>query len=114
MAKCLLPAKMGPSGLRYSFLTEIIESLFFFRDSATVNKVYPLSLLAFVASAHTLSVSRQPPPRHREETAKSGIGSSRGCGEGGRVPAQIAGLDHLFRRHVKPKKQHEIRVLAEV
>ena len=106
---------MDTSGLRYSFLTEIMDSLFFFRDSATVNKVYPLSLLAFVASARTLSVSRQPHPRHREETAnRQSSGSSRGCGKGGRVPAQIARLDHLFRRHVKPKKQHEIRVLAEV
>ena len=27
---------------------------------------------------------------------------------------QISGIDHLFRRHVKPKKQHEIKLLGEV
>lgn len=30
------------------------------------------------------------------------------------VRPQVAGLSHLFRRHVKPKKQHEIKHLGEV
>ena len=29
-------------------------------------------------------------------------------------PSQISDLGHLFRRHVKPKKQHEIKLLGEV
>ena len=32
----------------------------------------------------------------------------------GELGSQVAGLDHLFRRHVKPKKQHEIKHLGEV
>ena len=30
------------------------------------------------------------------------------------LPAQLEGLDHIFRRHVRPKKQHEVKVLGEV
>ena len=29
-------------------------------------------------------------------------------------PSQVGGLEHAFRRHVKPKKQHEIKLLGEV
>ena len=101
-----------------------------------MKKVYPLSLLAFVATTHALSASRQP--QHcRVETGEGrwstdlergrrskepvrGLGSSgkpvRGQGsvEGRKMIAQVAGLDHVFRRHVKPKKQHEIKHLAAV
>ena len=67
-----------------------------------MKQVYPLSLLAFAAAAGALALPRvqqQQPP-----------GSS--SGDGGRC--QVAGLDHLYRRHVKPKKQHEIKCLAKV
>ena len=71
-----------------------------------MDKVYPLSLLAFVATSHALSIPRQP-QKYREDTEEEVRAS------GGPV-SQVAGLDHVFRRHVKPKKQHEIKNLAEV
>jgi hypothetical protein len=105
----------------------------------SVNQVYPLSLLAFAATAKALSLSRDPPSlsptspypypspgahhghQHQRTTpatscdpptvasscSLSGNGSSGSC-------SQVAGIDHCYRRHVKPKKQHEIKCLAEV
>ncbi|XP_041037710.1 protein RRNAD1 isoform X2 [Carcharodon carcharias] len=69
--------------------------------------VWPLSLLAYRASAHALAFSRQPRG-----------GSPTPPGEGGRPEefrangSQSSKLSHHFRRHVKPKKQHEIRRLG--
>ena len=78
------------------------------RSYRPVDRVYPLSLLAFVATAHSLSLSRRPPRQASEgrtdEEEKEGRGSK----------SQVAGLEHVFRRHVKPKKQHEIKNLAKV
>ena len=79
-----------------------------------MDKVYPLSLLAFVASAHALLISRQPLPQRRNEESVP-TSKSRGAELRGRTMGpQVAGLDHVFRRHVKPKKQHEIVNLTEV
>ena len=107
--------------------------------------MYPLSFLAFVATAHALSLPRRrrtitdpdndPHPDTdlpaglesktlqssrpaREECALRG-GNKRLAKEGRKNsgaenPSQIGGLDHLFRRHVKPKKQLEIKLLGEV
>ena len=88
----------------------------FYRKSATVKEVYPLSLLAFVATAHALSVPRRPQKYGRgvgvgKYAAQNSGDVSRGKGRG---LAQVDGLDHMFRRHVKLKKQHEIRNLVEV
>ncbi|GCB81469.1 hypothetical protein scyTo_0022512 [Scyliorhinus torazame] len=69
--------------------------------------VWPLSLLAYRASAHALSFSRQP-----------WGGPSPTLGAGGRPEeyrtnrSQSSRLSHHLRRHVKPKKQHEIRRLG--
>ena len=80
-----------------------------------MKEVYPLSLLAFVATAHALSVPRQPQKYGRGvgvgKYAAQNTTVSRGKGRG---LAQVDGLDHMFRRHVKLKKQHEIRNLVEV
>ena len=63
--------------------------------------VLPLSLLAFAASASSLS--------HPNET------HSRSCWNGSEARlSQIPGVHHMFRRHVGLKKQHEIKQLAEV
>ncbi|XP_075380963.1 methyltransferase-like protein 25B isoform X2 [Mycteria americana] len=57
---------------------------------------WPLSLLAFAAAARALAFPR-------------------GCPGGTpRPPCQSARLHPLLRRHVKPKKQHEIRRLGEL
>ncbi|XP_021232321.1 protein RRNAD1 isoform X5 [Numida meleagris] len=58
--------------------------------------VWPLSLLAFVAAAHALSFPR-------------GQLGGAPC-----PPCQSPHLHPLLRRHVKPKKQHEIRRLGKV
>ncbi|NXD44914.1 RRNAD protein, partial [Copsychus sechellarum] len=57
---------------------------------------WPLSLLAFAAAARALAFPR-------------------GCRGGSpRPPCQSSHLHPLLRRHVKPKKQHEIQRLSEV
>lgn len=68
--------------------------------------VWPLSLLAFRASAHALAFPRES-------------GQSRGRAAGSEKPeefsenqSQSSLLGHIFRKHVKPKKQHEIRKLG--
>ncbi|XP_040433940.1 protein RRNAD1 [Falco naumanni] len=58
---------------------------------------WPLSLLAFAAAARALAFPR----------GQSGGGSPR-------PPCQSARLHPLLRRHVKPKKQHEIRRLGKL
>ncbi|EMP31335.1 Protein RRNAD1 [Chelonia mydas] len=69
--------------------------------------VWPLSLLAFKATAHTLAFSRTPHGR--------GGASATGRPEEFRENrCQSAKLNPLFRKHVKPKKQHEIRQLGKV
>lgn len=66
--------------------------------------VWPLSLLAFRTTAHRLAFPRRPqqdpaagrPEEFRENQSQSSM------------------LRHVFRKHVKPKKQHEIRKLGLV
>ncbi|XP_078392807.1 methyltransferase-like protein 25B isoform X2 [Cetorhinus maximus] len=69
--------------------------------------VWPLSLLAYRASAHALAFSRQP---------RGGSPSPPGAGGGPEEfranGSQSSKLSHHFRKHVKPKKQHEIRRLG--
>ncbi|XP_039886489.1 protein RRNAD1 isoform X1 [Simochromis diagramma] len=68
--------------------------------------VWPLTLLAFRATAHALAFPRES--------------RSEGCRVGGSVKpkeflenhSQSSLLGHIFRKHVKPKKQHEIRKLG--
>ncbi|XP_034030273.1 protein RRNAD1 [Thalassophryne amazonica] len=68
--------------------------------------VWPLSLLAFRATAHSLAFPRED-------------GQERGRVSGDVKPeefqdnqSQSSLLGHIFRKHVKPKKQHEIRKLG--
>ncbi|XP_050986444.1 protein RRNAD1 isoform X1 [Labeo rohita] len=68
--------------------------------------VWPLSLLALRSAAHALSFPRKAPGGHSQDT-------------GAAVPdefqsnqSQSSLLRHIFRKHVKPKKQHEIRRLG--
>uniref|UniRef100_A0A3P9L3X5 Ribosomal RNA adenine dimethylase domain containing 1 n=1 Tax=Oryzias latipes TaxID=8090 RepID=A0A3P9L3X5_ORYLA len=64
--------------------------------------VWPLSLLAFSATAHALAFPRQC----------SGTGLLRRPKEFLENHSQSSLLGHIFRKHVKPKKQHEIRKLG--
>ncbi|XP_039606891.1 protein RRNAD1 isoform X1 [Polypterus senegalus] len=75
--------------------------------------VWPLSLLAFRATAQALSFPRIP---HMETNLNIPMDKS-----GKAKPAeflkncsQSSMLSHIFRKHVKPKKQHEIRHLGRV
>uniref|UniRef100_A0A8C1FLM9 Methyltransferase like 25B n=1 Tax=Cyprinus carpio carpio TaxID=630221 RepID=A0A8C1FLM9_CYPCA len=68
--------------------------------------VWPLSLLALWTAPHALSFPRKAPDGHAQDT-------------GAAVPeefqsnqSQSSLLGHIFRKHVKPKKQHEIRRLG--
>lgn len=70
--------------------------------------VWPLSLLALRTAAHALSFPRKAPAGHPRDA-------------GAQMPdeftsnqSQSSLLGHIFRKHVKPKKQHEIRRLGKV
>lgn len=66
--------------------------------------MWPLSLLAFRATAHALAFPREcrqeRGPLKPEEFVEN--------------RSQSSLLRHIFRKHVKPKKQHEIRKLGMV
>ncbi|XP_040900338.1 protein RRNAD1 isoform X2 [Toxotes jaculatrix] len=68
--------------------------------------VWPLSLLAFRATAHALAFPREC---GRERSRES---SSVKPEEFQENQSQSSLLGHIFRKHVKPKKQHEIRKLG--
>ena len=127
------------------------------------SQVWPLSLLAFHSSVHSLSLSPRPLPPdtaacgqllQRDNTKKAASTQGDSCHGNGRTQQQLNGeeaavemttnetiasggvaqavvsplvsalssvrdgqllqLDHCYRRHVKPKKQHEIMTLAPV
>ena len=95
----------------------------FRKGDISLDRVYPLSLLAFVATAHTLSVTREPSLEveqqqlDREEIQqRDGASKMKELCEGKKKMKEdgIEKLQHVFRRHVKPKKQHEIISLGRV
>ncbi|XP_024241608.1 protein RRNAD1 isoform X2 [Oncorhynchus tshawytscha] len=79
-------------------------------DRLNVNRsyscVWPLSLLAFRATAHALTFPRTPQGNRRHEV---GMLKPEEFLEN---KSQSSLLGHIFRKHVKPKKQHEIRSLG--
>ncbi|CAG6014419.1 unnamed protein product [Menidia menidia] len=70
--------------------------------------VWPLSLLAFRATAHALAFPRDS----RDD--QGGIAGLLKPEEFLENQSQSSLLGHIFRKHVKPKKQHEIRKLGMV
>ncbi|KAK2845075.1 hypothetical protein Q5P01_011734 [Channa striata] len=68
--------------------------------------VWPLSLLAFRATAHALAFPREC----RQERGR--VSGSVKPEEFTENQSQSSLLGHIFRKHVKPKKQHEIRKLG--
>ncbi|XP_056141746.1 protein RRNAD1 [Lampris incognitus] len=68
--------------------------------------VWPLSLLAFRATAHALAFPRLAGPEQDWETGPLKPE------EFLENQSQSSLLGHIFRKHVKPKKQHEIRRLG--
>lgn len=80
------------------------RALFYYRYPA----VWPLSLLAFRATAHALAFPRESSHDRRRvsDSVKPEEFMENQC--------QSSLLGHIFRKHVKPKKQHEIRKLGMV
>ncbi|XP_061419078.1 methyltransferase-like protein 25B isoform X4 [Lethenteron reissneri] len=72
--------------------------------------VWPLSLLAFRAACSALRLPRVP--RGSVTGSAGGTGPTGGTPEFRQNPCQSALLQHLYRVHVKPKKQHEIQRLG--
>ncbi|XP_040211127.1 protein RRNAD1 isoform X1 [Rana temporaria] len=71
------------------------------------SSVWPLSLLALKVTAHSLAFQRTP----RYEKIS---GLQKRPAEFQHNHSQSSRLDPLFRKHVKPKKQHEIRQLGKL
>ncbi|XP_075048762.1 methyltransferase-like protein 25B [Mixophyes fleayi] len=69
--------------------------------------VWPLSLLALKAAAHSLAFQRTPRRERGSVDRKRPAEFQANHG-------QSSLLDPLFRKHVKPKKQHEIRQLGKL
>ncbi|XP_044278582.1 protein RRNAD1 isoform X2 [Varanus komodoensis] len=74
---------------------------------ASYSSVWPLSLLAFKATAHSLAFPRRP-SGHAQPSG------GRRPEEFQENPCQSCKLHPVFRKHVKPKKQHEIQKLGQV
>ena len=70
--------------------------------------VWPLSLLAFRATAHALAFPRECRPE------RGGRAGSVKPEQRQKNQSQRSLLDHIFRKHVKPKKQYEIDKLGTV
>ncbi|XP_033837660.1 protein RRNAD1 [Periophthalmus magnuspinnatus] len=68
--------------------------------------VWPLSLLAFRATAHALAFPRED--SHNRDPSFGTVKPE----EFQENQSQSSLLGHIFRKHVKPKKQHEIRKLG--
>uniref|UniRef100_A0A8C6LVV6 Methyltransferase like 25B n=1 Tax=Nothobranchius furzeri TaxID=105023 RepID=A0A8C6LVV6_NOTFU len=79
-------------------------------DAANNNRrypsVWPLSLLAFRATAHALTFPREP------RCDRGSVAEPKKPDEFLENHSQSSLLGHIFRKHVKPKKQHEIRKLG--
>lgn len=85
--------KMHPS----AFVKEIFEP-----SSNTVKTVFPLSLIAFKVCCFQLPLSRR-----YDVVQDDGEFNQKGA-------SQSSLIKHIFRKHVNPKKQHEIRKLSKV
>ncbi|XP_077776727.1 methyltransferase-like protein 25B isoform X2 [Podarcis muralis] len=87
--------------------TLLLENSHAREEEARYSSVWPLSLLAFKASADTLAFPRRP-------SGWAGKSKEAGRPEEFRDnQCQSSRLPPLFRKHVKPKKQHEIRRLGQ-
>uniref|UniRef100_A0A8C4RGR2 Methyltransferase like 25B n=1 Tax=Erpetoichthys calabaricus TaxID=27687 RepID=A0A8C4RGR2_ERPCA len=95
------------SDLSSSQLADFLDGL----SRSGERSVWPLSLLAFRATAQALSFPRIPHMEtdlniHMEKSGKTKPAEFlKNC-------SQSSMLSHIFRKHVKPKKQHEIRRLG--
>lgn len=82
----------------------MLGSLSFSNNLDRSGRVFPLSLLAFIATSQCLSLS---------DKTGSGSGYRNENGADDQL-SQVPGIHHMFRKHVNPKKQHEIKQLGKV
>jgi len=75
-------------------LREIAENMLQNVVNKTYTSVWPLSLLSFVSSCHALSLNREQVKSYSNNETKE--------------------LSNVFRKHIKPKKRHELSILPEV
>ncbi|XP_019643925.1 PREDICTED: protein RRNAD1-like [Branchiostoma belcheri] len=90
---------------------EIADDLLCSPGRCTRTTVWPLSLLAFRATAHSLALPRQACTLSTlvGQLGADGLSLAEDIRDG---QLRSPELQHCFRRHVKPKKQHEILRLA--
>ncbi|XP_053561253.1 methyltransferase-like protein 25B [Bombina bombina] len=86
---------------------ELADELLSNKDPKTFRSVWPLSLLTLKAAAHYLAFSRIPLHEADNTHQKMPPEFQSNC-------SQSCMLAPLFRKHVKPKKQHEIRQLGKL
>uniref|UniRef100_A0A8C5R125 Methyltransferase like 25B n=1 Tax=Leptobrachium leishanense TaxID=445787 RepID=A0A8C5R125_9ANUR len=87
--------------------SQIADQLLCNTTDVCYRSVWPLSLLALKVTAHALRFPRNPRSEARKVTSKKPQ-------EFLENHCQSSLLDPLFRKHVKPKKQHEIRQLGKL
>ena len=76
------------------------------------NKVWPLEILCLKSAIKTYSLDRKPVEQH-ELRVLLGLQSCKSKWPSGFKEA-FDDLHHVFRRHIKPKKEHEIVRMAQV
>lgn len=75
-------------------LKEIASNMLQYVENKKYSSVWPLSLLSFVSTCHALSLNRTQRKLYASEEPKE--------------------LSNVFRKHIKPKKRHELSILPEV
>jgi hypothetical protein len=107
----------------YWLIRETVLCHYFVELLSFFSEVWPLSLLAFKAATQALSLPRKPVDTTRDvhnfkfpklSADKRNFVRRDDSGKNDIKNGQYLSLDHCYRRHVKPKKQHEIKKLGEV
>ena len=75
-------------------LEEVACNVLKYPENKTYNSVWPLSLLSFVATCHALALNREQTKLYQKDP-----------------PHQ---LPNIFKKHIKPKKQHELSLLPQL
>ena len=71
------------------------------------NKVWPLEILSLKAAIKTYSLERQPLEKH-ELLELLGLEKGQNQNWPSGFKEAFNDLHHVFRKHIKPKKEHEI------
>ncbi|XP_066930345.1 methyltransferase-like protein 25B isoform X1 [Clytia hemisphaerica] len=77
-------------------LDDIANNILLSSAHKSYKSVWPLSLLSFIATCHGLSLNRQQKEEFKNPT---------------KLPKEIA---DVFKKHIKPKKRHELAILPDL